>query len=68
MRQAPSHGREDESRAALLALVVGCAPYVNRDPHRLAALTQAATALVDSVPGYRLNFSRAGGLWSILSR
>jgi hypothetical protein len=62
------HARTALPRAALLAAAVGCAPYVNRDPFRLGALVQAAGALVDSVPGFRLEFSRDGGLWRTLSR
>jgi hypothetical protein len=68
LRQASGHAREREPRASMLAAAVACAPYVNRDPHRLGALLRAAAALVDSVPGYRLAFARDDGVWRTLQR
>jgi hypothetical protein len=59
------------SRAAALACLFSCAPFVNSDPHRREALLANLARLLPPPGGggplaFNLRFSRAGTFWSIL--
>ena len=58
------------SRAAALACLLACSPFVNSDPHRREALLASLTGLLPpgagTPPAFTLRFSRAGTFWSIL--
>ncbi|MBV8203288.1 MAG: hypothetical protein JOZ15_21960 [Acidobacteria bacterium] len=58
------------SRAATLACLLACAPFVNVDPHRRERLEQVLLALAAAAAprAYSLRFSLAGGFWSIIER
>lgn len=58
------------SRAAALAALVACSPFVNVDPYRHAALLHNHLALFPRGGGkaYGLRFSLGGGFWTILDR
>ncbi len=57
--------REPLTKAAAVALLTACAPFVNGDPHRFDLLLERATAIVTEVETCRLTFSRQGGFWSL---
>jgi hypothetical protein len=58
------------SRAAALASMLACTPFVNVDPWRRERLLSVLAALLDrgGAPAYALRFSLRGGFWSILGR
>ncbi|MEO1083145.1 MAG: hypothetical protein AAFY88_02780 [Acidobacteriota bacterium] len=60
------HGLKPLRAAESVAFLVGCAPFINADPHRLDALTDNLLDLVRSLPAYELSFAKDGGFWPLL--
>jgi hypothetical protein len=52
--------------AAAVALLVRCAPYVNRDPHHMDELVDRAATIARSARRASLTFRRDGNPWPIL--
>ena len=53
-------------RSQAVAFLIGCAPFVNVDPHRLDRLTDNLIYLLDGFPLVELTFSKAGTCWQLL--
>ncbi len=56
------------SRSQAVALLVGCAPFVNGDPHRLGQVFAVAEALVAQTATCRLTFSLDQDFWPVLTQ
>jgi len=54
------------SRARLIASLIACSPYVNRDPFRLERLISNLGRLIDRVPARCLQFAPDPGFWDAL--
>ncbi len=53
-------------RSQAVAFLIGCAPFVNADPHRLDRLTDNLLHLLDGFPMSELTFSIEGDFWRLL--
>ncbi|MCG8457649.1 MAG: hypothetical protein MI919_15345 [Holophagales bacterium] len=53
-------------RAEAVAFFVGCAPFVNVDPHRLDRLGENLERITGNVPVHELRFPKSGGFWHLL--
>lgn len=60
------HGLKPLRAAESVAFLVGCAPFINADPHRLDALTDNLLRLVRSLPAFELSFAKDAGFWPLL--
>lgn len=60
------HGLSPLRAAEAVAFLVGCAPFINADPHRLDQLTDNLLTHVRSLPSYELSFALDGGFWDLL--
>lgn len=67
LAKSESHRLEALPRSAAVAKLVGCAPFVNGDPHRREALFETAERLTRELPARRLSFAKRGGFWPLLS-
>jgi hypothetical protein len=66
--KGPEHRLAPLRRSAALALLVSCAPYVNRDPWRVERLLANLANVLDSVETHDLAFAPRAGVWELLSR
>ena len=57
---------ETMGRAEASALLLGCTPFVNGDPHRLWDLLSTIEEVLGSVEGRRLTFTKTGGFWPLV--
>lgn len=55
------------SPSLAFAALFACAPFVNRDPYRLEALSRNLRALLDLQPVLQLTFAREGDPWRLLT-
>lgn len=53
-------------KSQAVAFLIGCAPFVNVDPHRVDRLTDNLIRLLDQHPLKQLTFSKQGRFWSLL--
>lgn len=67
LRHGERHTAEPLGRAATLASLLACAPYVNQDAHRLDALMAVCAGLTDAVPARLLSFAQREGVWDALT-
>ena len=65
LKKGPEH-RRPIRRAQAVAFLIGCAPFVNIDPHRLDRLTDNLLSLLADFPMEELSFSRDGAIWTLL--
>jgi len=66
LRQAPADRAEPLSRAAAVAALTACAPYVNHDPYRSDALLRNLEGLAGGCPMWMLSFTRNSVPWPAL--
>jgi hypothetical protein len=66
LEHSPSHQTTPLSRAERVALLVACAPFLNADPERSAALLERAAALAEALPACTLRFRPDAGFWGVL--
>jgi adenylylsulfate kinase-like enzyme len=67
LRQAAAAALRPMSRAEAVALLYGCAPYVNADPLRRDQLLANLEACMAGVPAGELSFRRDGTFWPLLA-
>lgn len=67
LRQGQSDGVRPLPRAAALATLIACSPFVNIDPLRFDALAANVARLHDALPVNELTFSLGGAAWPTTS-
>jgi len=68
LRQGTPPAREPLARAAAVAELTACAPFVNADPHRSPRLLENLERLTGELAVERLTFGLDPGFWVILTR
>ena len=66
LEKGAEHLTRKLSRATLIASLIACSPYVNRDPFRLERLVSNLGCLVERVPARCLQFALDPGFWNAL--
>ncbi len=66
LEKGAEHLTRKLSRARLIASLIACSPYVNRDPFRLERLVSNLGRLVERVPARCLQFALDPGFWNAL--
>lgn len=66
LEQYPSHETTPLSRAETVALLAACAPFLNADPERSAALLARTAALAEALPACTLRFRPDAEFWGPL--
>lgn len=66
LEKGAQHLTRKLSRARLIASLIACSPYVNRDPFRLERLISNLGRLIDRVPARCLQFTPDPGFWNAL--
>jgi hypothetical protein len=61
LRQAPEHALVPLRRSFALAALVGCTPFVNRDPHSVPALLATLGGLLSGMTAHELHFAPRPG-------
>ncbi|MEM6795271.1 MAG: hypothetical protein AAF725_14925 [Acidobacteriota bacterium] len=60
------HGVRPMTTAEAVAFLIGCAPFVNVDPHRAERLTDNLLNLVRGFPMRELTFAKDPGFWPLI--
>jgi hypothetical protein len=66
LEQASANAVRSLPAGEAVASLLACAPFVNHDPHRLGALTEALAQLVELAPTRVLAFALDGDFWPAL--
>jgi len=67
LRQGRTAGLRPLTAAETVALLFGCAPFINSDPFRRERLLANLEACTADVPAEELTFPRDGGFWHLVS-
>jgi hypothetical protein len=66
LQKASAHAIDPISRADAFSLIMSSAPFVNADSYVSDQLESTVSAIVETIPAWRLSFRKDAGLWPII--